>query len=125
MEGICERIKEARQFLGYSQEKFAVMANLKKRGIQEIEAGHVPRENTIVSICTAHHISRQFLEDGTLPIILEAETDEELIDEWLDNCTDFEKACLIAIIKTPGGWEKLAEILQNLNNIINSKKPGE
>lgn len=94
MVGICERIKEARTALGLSQEKFATMANLKKRGIQEIEAGHIPRENTIVSICNAHHISRVWLDDGTGPMILEIETADEMIDEKLAHGSEFSKALL-------------------------------
>lgn len=122
---ICQRIKAARNALGLSQKKFAEMANLKMRGLQDIEAGNIPRELTVISICSAHNISRVWLETGEGPMFLEPETDVEMIDAWLDNCTDFEKACLLAVIKTPGGWEKLAEILGNLNKILESKKPAE
>lgn len=94
MADICDRIKQARLALKLSQTAFAEKANLKMRGIQDIEAGHVPRENTIVSICNAHHISRVWLDDGTGPMILEIETADEMIDEKLAHGSEFSKALL-------------------------------
>lgn len=119
-----DRIREIRKHSGLNQDDFAKRIGLSKPGLQSIEYGkNGPSEGTIRAICSEFHINRAWLETGIGPMFLELESDIELIDEWLDNCTEFQRSVLLAIIKTPGGWDKLAEILQNLQEILGSKKP--
>ena len=37
-------------------------------------------------------------------MILEATTDEEIIDEYMATCPADHRAMMVAITKTPGGW---------------------
>lgn len=119
-----DRIKQVQQASGKNQDLFAESVGISRSALAKILSGeNNPRENTIREICRVYHINRAWLETGIGPMILEPESDIELIDEWLDNCTEFQRSVLLAIIKTPGGWDKLAEILQNLQEILGSKKP--
>lgn len=90
MSTINERFREAREYLKLSQEDFASMANRTRSEIKNIEYNKTsPKEEVIKAVCSAHGISRRFLETGERPILLpspDEETDyiNDLLSE-LDN----------------------------------------
>lgn len=90
MSTINERFREAREHLKLSQTEFASLANRTRSEISNIEYNKTtPKEEVVKAVCSAHGISRRFLETGELPILLpgpEEETDyiNDLLSE-LDN----------------------------------------
>lgn len=90
MSTINARFREAREHLKLSQDDFASLANRTRSEIKNIEYNKTsPKEEVIKAVCSAHGISRRFLETGELPILLpgpEEETDyiNDLLSE-LDN----------------------------------------
>lgn len=90
MSTINARFREAREHLKLSQDDFASLANRTRSEIKNIEYNKTsPKEEVIKAVCSAHGISRRFLETGELPILLpgpEEETDyiNHLLSE-LDN----------------------------------------
>ena len=90
MSTINERFREAREHLKLTQTEFASLANRTRSEISNIEYNKTsPKEEVIKAVCSAHGISRRFLETGEYPILLpspEEETDyiNDLLSE-LDN----------------------------------------
>lgn len=90
MSTINERFREAREHLKLTQTEFAGLANRTRSEISNIEYNRTsPKEEVIKAVCSAHGISRRFLETGELPILLpgpEEESDyiNDLLSE-LDN----------------------------------------
>lgn len=90
MSTINERFREAREHLKLTQTEFASLANRTRSEISNIEYNRTsPKEEVIKAVCSAHGISRRFLETGELPILLpgpEEESDyiNDLLSE-LDN----------------------------------------
>lgn len=90
MSTINERFREAREYLKLTQTEFAGLANRTRSEISNIEYNRTsPKEEVIKAVCSAHGISRRFLETGELPILLpgpEEESDyiNDLLSE-LDN----------------------------------------
>lgn len=90
MSTINARFREAREHLKLSQDDFASLANRTRSEIKNIEYNKTsPKEEVIKAVCSAHGISRRFLETGELPILLpgpEEESDyiNDLLSE-LDN----------------------------------------
>lgn len=83
MSTINERFREAREYLGLSQDKFADMANRTRSEIKNIEYNKTsPKEEVIKSVCAAHRINRRFLENGELPIVL---PDIDETTEYINN----------------------------------------
>lgn len=106
-----------------SQTAFGAALSMSRDAINNLENGRAEVTGAIIQlICSKFSISRQWLETGIGPMKLQATEDEELIDEWLSECSDFQKACLLGVIRTPGGWEKLEEIVKNIQQILDEKK---
>lgn len=114
-----ERIRLIRKGAKMTQEEFGKVIGLSTSGVKAIEYGASNvSENTRNRICNEFKIARTWLETGEGPMKLESTADEELIDEWLADCPEWQKAALIALIKTPNGWETFAEFCRNFKELM-------
>lgn len=41
------------------------------------------------------------------------------------DCPEWQKAALIAVVKTPSGWETIAAIMEKYQEIMATKNPGD
>jgi len=77
MSTINERFKEARNYLGLSQEEFASKADRTRSEIKNIEYNKTsPKEEVISAVIKAHNINPKFLREGKLPITLPKSDDD-------------------------------------------------
>lgn len=92
-----ERIKEIRNHTGLSMRAFGERIGISSASIAKLESGvNNPSEQTIRALCSEFHVSREWLLEGIGPMILEATTADEIIDEVLADGTDAQKAFLRA-----------------------------
>lgn len=121
-----ERIKQVRIMKGLNQFEFAERIGISQSALQKLEYGtNHPRENTLQRISTEFHVSRLWLEEGIEPMLIEAETADEMIDEKLAHGSEFAKALLRVIAKMPD--EDLAAVERLFSALREEldKKPGE
>lgn len=59
-----QRIKELRNKMGLSMEKFGARIGLTRSAISKIESGSNPSEQTIISICREFNINEDWLRFG-------------------------------------------------------------
>ena len=76
---INERFRQAREFLGLSQEEFAIQANRTRSEIKNIEYGKtVPKPEVISAVCSAHGISPHWLKTGEGEMRQQRSREEEI-----------------------------------------------
>lgn len=121
-----DRIREVRHRSGESMKTFGAKIGISAPSVARLESGeNNPSEQTVRAICTEYHVNRLWLETGEEPMILEAETADEMIDEKLANGSEFAKALLRVIARMPDDDLAVIErMFSALHDEIN-KKPGE
>lgn len=102
MSTINERFRKVREHLKLSQDDFATMANRTRSEIKNIEYNKTsPKEEVIKAVCSAHGISRRYLDNGELPMIVpEKDGESELIDRFMEDVDNPMRGLIAAIIKT-------------------------
>lgn len=69
---------------------------------------------------------REWLVDGKGPMRQPQAEDGEIIDEVLQGDDEFVKAVIRGIARTPGGWDKMREVFEAIQQELErAKKPGE
>ncbi len=96
---IGERIKEARMAFGMSQKEFAEKAGLSGSSISRIEKGEIlPTKRTLMQLCMAHEIRRDWMEQGTGPVQVPIiDQDIHDIDRAVDGASKQKKRLMAAI----------------------------
>ena len=122
MSTINERFREVREYLKLTQTEFATMANRTRSEISNIEYNKTsPKEEVIKAVCSAHGISRQYLETGEEPMLmLPLDEESELIDRFMENSDNPLRSTIVAIIKTymqlePKDQEILKDFVKSLS----------
>lgn len=76
-----ERFKQLRKKLGLSQIEFAKRLGLTRGAISNIEAGKVqPKPLLIDLICSTFRVNKEWLVNGTGPMLAERSRDEQIMD---------------------------------------------
>lgn len=78
-----ERIKELRNSLGLTQQKFADRLGLKRQTVAAYEIGKIePSDSTILLICKEFGINEEWLRNGTPPM------EKDIDIDFGDMCAD-------------------------------------
>lgn len=122
------RIKQLRKSLKLTQTDFGKRIGVQQNTIARYEDGsRVPSESIIMSICREYNVNREWLEDGIGEMFVPGDEEDELVDRILSG-TDRESriaaALIRGIVKTPGGWEALANVVRMVNTELD-KLDGE
>ena len=117
---IGDKIKQLRNSLPEktSQTKFGEKLGMSRDEVNNLENNRVTPSKAIIKlICSTYYVDESYFADG--------ETDEEvsfglsddarLINTVLGNESDFIRAVILGIAKTPGGWEKMKEVFNAIN----------
>ena len=121
-----ERIKMIREASELNMRDFAKKIGITSSSVSKLESGeNKPSERTIMLICDRFKINRDWLVNGIGDMSYEPTTDDQIVDEVLDGEDEFIKAVIRGIAKTPGGWEKMREVFEAIQNELQKKKPGE
>lgn len=123
-----DRIRRLRKTLKLTQSEFGERIGLKPNTITGYESGiRVPSEAAIIAICREYNVNREWLEDGIGEMFVPGDEEDELVDRILSG-TDRESriaaALIRGIVKTPGGWEALANVVRMVNTELD-KLDGE
>lgn len=109
------RIKEIRSEKDISQTKFGQLIGISGASVAKLESGlNRPSERTIRAICHVFSVRRTWLEGGEGEPYVTKPEDEEVIDDILRDSDDFTRAFILGIARTPGGWEKMREVFENV-----------
>lgn len=102
MSTINERFRKVREHLNLTQTEFAKMANRTRSEISNIEYNKTsPKEEVIKAVCSAHGVSRRYLENGELPMLVpEKDGETELIDRFMEDVDNPMRSLIAAVIKT-------------------------
>lgn len=118
-----ERIRIIRQHFSLSQRAFGEKIGISSPSVARLESGeNNPSEQTIRAICSEFSVRRDWLESGEEPMLFQRDEDDELIDTILSDSTDFVRAVIRGITRTPGGWEKLREMMLAIQQELNAQK---
>lgn len=121
-----ERIKMIRESRELNMRDFAKKIGITSSSVSKLESGeNKPSERTIMLICDRFKINRDWLVNGIGDMSYEPTTDDQIVDEVLDGEDEFIKAVIRGIAKTPGGWEKMREVFEAIQNELQKKTPGE
>lgn len=121
-----KRIKLVLKDANITQAEFARRIGITRSAFQKLISGeNNPREQTIRAICSEFNVRRQWLEEGIEPMYVPEAEDDLLIEEALSQRSDFIKAMFKAITKTPGGWEMLEQLAENIQKELQTKKGSE
>ena len=127
---ICDRIKEIRTSgknkdgKKYTTREFAEKIGITAGAVTALEKGrNTPGEQTIRAICSEFGVNRLWLTDGVGDMYVEPMTDDLLIEEALSQRSEFIRAAFKAITKTPGGWEMLEQLAENIQKEMQKKDP--
>jgi transcriptional regulator with XRE-family HTH domain len=118
-----ERIKEVRNSLKLTLEKFGEPIGLKKSGLSLIENGkNALTEQNIKAICRVYNVNEHWLRTGEGEMFLQKTIDEELsefVGELImDQSESFKKRLISALTKLrPEQWDLLEEIIDTVNDM--------
>lgn len=110
-----ERIKAVQQHTKMTQTAFADKIGISRTALQKLQSGeNNPSEQTIRAICREFNIRRQWLEEGIGDMFVPEAEDDQIIEEAFAQRSEFVKALFKAITKTPGGWELMEQLAENI-----------
>lgn len=118
-----ERVKELRDALGISAEKFGARVGVTRSAISRIENGTVNvTSQMVVSICREFNVREEWLRDGTGEMFNELSQEEEvayIVGQALPQAPDFIKDTFIALGKlsqdfTPEDWQAVKKFIDAL-----------
>lgn len=118
-----ERVKELRDALGISAEKFGARVGVTRSAISRIENGTVNvTSQMVVSICREFNVREEWLRDGTGEMFNELSQDEEvayIVGQALPQAPDFIKDTFISLGKlsqefTPEDWQAVKKFIDAL-----------
>jgi transcriptional regulator with XRE-family HTH domain len=119
-----ERIKQLRKDLGMTQATFADRILVSRSALAKIESGeNNPSPQTIQLICQQFRVRKDWLLEGTGPMMLPEADDDAIIDEVLAGDDEFVKAVIRGIAKTPGGWEKMRDVFNAIASELQKNNP--
>lgn len=118
-----DRIIKIRKEANLTQEEFGKRIGLSKPAVQSIEYGkNNPSPNTMVRISEEFKYRLEWIKDGELPERNKEDEFTTIINEALKNHGDFVKATFKALAKTPGGWNVMKTLVENINLELQAKK---
>lgn len=121
------RIKQIRLNANLTTRAFGERIGITSSSVSLLESGkNNPSEQTIRAICREFHVDRRWLETGEgVPFAPHAE-DDALIDEVLSGDSEFVRAVIRGVARTPGGWEKMREIFDAIRRELDAidRRPG-
>lgn len=118
------RIKELREETGLSTRAFASRIGVSSSSISKLENGeNNPSERTIRLLCSEFHVRREWLLTGEEPKRLPPDEDDEIVDAVLAGENEFIKAVIRGIAKTPGGWEKMRDVFNAIQEELQKNTP--
>lgn len=118
-----ERIKAVQQHTKMTQTAFADKIGISRTALQKLQSGeNNPSEQTIRAICREFSIRRQWLEEGIGDMFVPEAEDDQIIEEAFAQRSEFVKALFRAITKTPGGWELMEQLAENIAKELQTKK---
>ncbi len=118
-----ERVKELREALGISAEKFGARVGVTRSAISRIENGTVNvTGQMVVSICREFNVREEWLRNGTGEMFNELSQEEEvayIVGQALPLAPDFIKDTFIALGKlsqdfTPEDWQAVKKFIDAL-----------
>ena len=118
-----ERIKELRNILGLSAEKFGARLGVTRSAISRIENGVVNvTEQMLIGVCREFNVNEEWLRSGTGTMFNDMSQDEELayiVGQALPTAPDFVKDTFISLGKlsqefTPHDWEAVKKFIDAL-----------
>lgn len=118
-----ERVKELRDALGISAEKFGARVGVTRSAISRIENGTVNvTSQMVVSICREFNVREEWLRNGTGEMFNELSQEEEvayIVGKALPQAPDFIKDTFIALGKlsqdfTPDDWKAVKKFIDAL-----------
>lgn len=119
-----DRIKQVRKEYGLTQEEFATRIGIAKSSVSLLESGrNNPSTQTIQLICQQFRVRKDWLLEGTGPMMLPEADDDAIIDEVLAGDDEFVKAVIRGIAKTPGGWEKMRDVFNAIAAELQKNNP--
>lgn len=132
MTNIGQRIREVRNKVGYTQEKFASELNLKQQTIAVFELGkRNPSERTISDICTKFNINEEWIRTGEGEMINDMDSIDIVQNHFgymMGNASAQKKAVLAALIEMAYSVpdDKWDYIIKQFNNCLKeAKEEGE
>ena len=118
------RIKNLRKELGLSQLDFASKLEISRSALSKIESGeNNPSDQTVKLICQEFGVRREWLLTGEEPKRLPPDEDDEIVDAVLAGENEFIKAVIRGIAKTPGGWEKMRDVFNAIQEELQKNTP--
>lgn len=118
------RLKALRMELGLTQDDFAARISITKSSVSLMERGERnPSPQTIQLICQQFRVRKDWLLEGTGPMMLPEADDDAIIDEVLAGDDEFVKAVIRGIAKTPGGWEKMRDVFNAIAAELQKNNP--
>ena len=123
-----DRIRQLRKSIHITQAEFGERIGVKPNTVTGYETGiRVPSETIIREICRQFNVNREWLEEGIGEMFLPCDEDDELVDRILsgnDKESRIAAALIRGIVKTPGGWEALANVVRIIDSEL-EKLEGE
>lgn len=119
MIALNKRIKELRNKLGLSGEKFGEQIGLKRNSLSQIETGkNNPSEQTILSICREFGVSEDWLRYGKgdmFPKQSEAEELAALVPKIIKSDNSFVIKTLTEMCKlSPDCWDEIEKMVKKI-----------
>ncbi len=106
-----------------TQAEFARRIGITRSAFQKLLTGeNNPSEQTIRVICSEFGVNRMWLTDGEGDMYVEPVTDDLMIEEALAQRSEFIRAAFKAITRTPGGWEMLEQLAENIQAEVQQQK---
>lgn len=107
-----------------TQAEFADKIGIGYSALSKIELGvNTPSTQTLQLICQQFGVRRVWLTDGTEPMRIPIESDDQLVEAVLAGEDEFIKAVIRGIAKTPGGWEKMREVFNAISAELQKNTP--
>lgn len=125
MDTIGSRIRAIRKSLPKktTQKEFGEKLNVSTAVVTSYELGHAtPPPATIRLICQTFKVRQQWLEEGIGDMFVPEAEDDQIIEEAFAQRSEFVKALFKAITKTPGGWELMEQLAENIAKEMQTKK---
>lgn len=118
-----KRIKQIQKDSKLNQDEFAERIGVSRSALQKYFAGaNNPSEPTLRAICSEFGVNRMWLTDGEGDMYVEPVTDDLMIEEALAQRSEFIRAAFKAITRTPGGWEMLEQLAENIQAEVQQQK---